>query len=113
MVAELDTRRFLTAPDAVLEPVDAPLGGELAALLEAGVPARVARHEHEREVEAAGVHDRDQVVDRRGDAALLPAGDHGAVAAGALGQVALGEAAAQPRLPDQGGTIALHSQEYT
>ena len=33
--------------------------------------------------------------------ALLPAGDHGAVAAGELGQLGLGEAGPQPRLPDQ------------
>src|SRR5918992_521153 len=92
--------RLLPALDPVDQPVDATFGGELAALLEPLVPARVARNQHQGKVEAAGAHDRHQVVDRGGDASLLPAGDHRAVAPGALGQLALGQAGPQPRLPD-------------
>ena len=65
------------------------------------VPARVARDEHERKLEAAGVDDGEQVVDAGRDGALLPARDHRALAAGALGELCLGEPGAQPRLADQ------------
>jgi hypothetical protein len=50
--------RLLPALDPVDQPVDATLGGELAALLEPLVPACVARNEDEGQVEAAGAHDR-------------------------------------------------------
>ena len=65
------------------------------------VLARVPRDENERQLEAAGVDDREQVVDARRDGALLPAGDHRALAPGALGELGLGEAGSQPRLADE------------
>jgi hypothetical protein len=49
--------------DAVEEAVDAAVGGEQASLLEQLVAAGVAGDEHERELEAAGVDDGEQVVD--------------------------------------------------
>src|SRR5947209_9749244 len=82
-----DTHRLLAVLDAVDQPVDSPLGGELAALLEPLVAAGVAGDEHEGEVEAACVHDREQVVDRGRDGALFPAGDHRALATSPLGEI--------------------------
>src|SRR5437764_750876 len=76
-------------------------------------PRSVASDEQKREIEAAGVHDREQVVDARGDLPLLPAGDHGAFAVGQLGQLGLGQLGAQPRLADQGASSSRHENNYT
>src|SRR6266536_163651 len=107
------TDPFRAASRAIDQPVDASLGGELAPLLEPLVPARVARDEQKREIETAGVHDREQVVDARRDLPLLPAGDHRAFAVGQLGQLGLGQLGAQPRLADQGASGSRHENNYT
>ena len=69
----------------------------------------IVRYELEREVEAAGAHELDQRLDARGDDALFPAGDHGAVAAASRRQLVLGQAGAQARFADQVG--AAHASD--
>src|SRR4051794_11712990 len=93
--------RLATAVDSLEQPVHATLGRQQPARLEALVLARVPGDENERQLEAAGVDDREQVVDARRDGALLPAGDDRALAPGALGELGLGEAGSQPRLADE------------
>jgi hypothetical protein len=69
----------------------------------------VERDELEGEIEAAGADEVDERLDARGDGALFPAGDDGAIAPGSLRELVLGQAGAQPRLSDQVG--ASHDAE--
>lgn len=97
------------------EPLHASLWGEERVLAQALVGGGVLGDKLERQVETAGAHELDERLDAGGDGTLLPAGDHGAVAAAQLGQLVLGQAGAESCLADEIGasdaTILDHRLE--
>src|SRR5581483_4944951 len=107
-------RRSATSAPAVElreHPLHAPLGREEEVLLQPLVSRVVVGDEREGKVEAAGTDELEQRLDARSDGSLLPARDHRAVAAGALGQLRLRQAGSQAGLADQGG--APHSRSVS
>src|SRR6266540_795401 len=111
MAAASRSRRAAGPSVRLQEPLDAALGREERVLAQPLGARGVVRDELEREVEAASAHELDERLHAGRDAALLPAGDHRAVAAAALRQLVLGQARAQPRLADQIG--ATHRADST
>ena len=90
--------------------VEPPVGRHHRGVPDRGVEGVVVGDDLEREVEAAGLDELDQRVDARGDEALFPAGDDGAVAPGAFGQLRLREPCAEPGFADD--PRASHRQKY-
>src|SRR5689334_15888836 len=86
---------------ATQEAGDALLGRELGRFGEGAVVGLLVLDQVEGEVVAAGADQLEHRVDARCDVVALPAGDLGAVLAGALAELGLRQAGAQARLADQ------------
>jgi hypothetical protein len=79
------------ALEGVEHVVDPSLRREWGAISDRLFEVRVSRHEFERKLEPARLHQLGQRVDARGDETLLPAGDDRAVPSRSLGQFRLGQ----------------------
>ena len=86
------------------EPASASLRRQVAVLVESVVERRVSLAEDERDLEAAGFDDREEVVDARRHLALFPAGDQRSSDAAAFRQFVLGQTCSCPRLADRIGS---------